>query len=66
MIMELNQIKRFSYQTMVHLIIYSIVMILILVLIQSLSTNRYRGNEQFRMENISKNNNLTKANNNQP
>jgi len=64
--MEINQIKRFSYQTMVHLIIYSIVMILILVLIQSLSTNRYHSKEQFRMENITKDNNLTKANNNQP
>lgn len=64
--MEFNKIKRFSYQTMVHLIIYSIVMILILVLIQSLSTNRYHSNEQFRMENITKDNNLTKANNNQP
>ncbi len=64
--MEINQIKRYSYQTMVHLIIYSIVLVLILVLIQSLSTNRYQGNEQLRMGKITKDNHLTKANNNQP
>jgi len=64
--MELNQKKRFSYQTIVHFIIYSIVMILILFLINKLSNKRFQGNEQFRIENITKDENLTKANNNQP
>lgn len=63
--MELNQIKSFSYQTMFHFIIYSVVLILIIFLIQSLSTKRYKENEQFRMEDKPQSN-FTKANNNQP